>query len=189
MCATIGCCIRFCQERGMCATFGCCIHFSLPPSDREACARPLVAAYTSLFLRLCRAIERHVRDLWLLHTLLSSSERSRGVCATFGCCIHLSDARRFYCCSIASLSVLYTNHFSRAIHILISSISVTQSASGAPRTVQADRCYHTPHVGCYSSAFPRRFSFNRSYMSYSPRGAALHLNGHECYYIGQSLRR
>ena len=106
-------------------------------------------------------------------SLPSSVERSRGMCATFGC-------------FIASFSVLYARHFSRTIHILIST-SVTQSASGAPRTVQADRCYHIPHVDCYSSAFPRRFSFNPSCTSYSPRGAALHFNGHKCYYIGQGL--
>jgi len=70
------------ELRGMCATFGCCIHFSSSDAvdmdvcyhcctqlsrNGEACARPLVVAYTSLPLML-----------------------SRGMRATIGCCTQLS---------------------------------------------------------------------------------------------------
>ena len=63
VCTTFGGCIHFSfycvgQARGVCATCqcSCCIHFS-DPVGREACARPLVGAYTSfpLSCRMCTA--------------------------------------------------------------------------------------------------------------------------------------
>jgi hypothetical protein len=60
VCTTFGGCIHFSfycvrRARGVCATCqcGCCIHFS-DPVGREACARPLVGAYTFFSLFPCR---------------------------------------------------------------------------------------------------------------------------------------
>ena len=75
-----GCCIYFSSSssvepwRGVCAIFRCCIHFSFDSIRREACVRLEWLPHILLFFFLCRAIEGHVRDLWLLHTLLFSSD-------------------------------------------------------------------------------------------------------------------
>ena len=80
------------ELRGMCATL-VAAYTSLPlplSSHGGACARSFVAAYTS---PLTPSGERHVRDLsgcCIYFSSCSSVGQLRGMCATFGCCIHSS---------------------------------------------------------------------------------------------------
>jgi len=151
------------------------------PRDREVCAQLLVAAYTSPLILWCaRSLvaaytslipsgERHVRDPHCCIHFFDSVGR-RGVCATFGCCMHFSSSFPVGCVRLAWLldTLYYTPIVSLAIHtsdrmqlILDHPVSVSCSKHRSKPLTKKHivRRIHADKPLCYTFVSVRNFIF------------------------------